>query len=422
MDLFEENYLQAQKRNAPLADRIRPSRMDDVVGQEHLLGPGMPLREAIQKDVIPSMILAGPPGSGKTTIARLTAAYTKSELVSINAVIDGIPRIKEVIKEATEQLKLYHRRTILFIDEIHRFNKTQQDALLPYLENGLIVLIGATTENPFVELNKALISRLMLFRLHKITDQDIRNVLEKTLKDKENGFGKYSILFDDKDRILGYLIHIAGGDLRKSLNALEQLVNITPMSADGSLLLTLERAEELIREKSLNYDKNGDTHYDVISAFIKSIRGSDPDAAIHYLARMISGGEDPMFIARRMILLAAEDIGLADPSALNLAVSCAQAIQLIGLPEGRIPMSETAIYLANAPKSNSAYLAIDQALGDIESMEIGEVPEHLRSHHEGNAPYLYPHDYPEQDYKVEQQYLPTKLMGQRYYHPKKSDR
>lgn len=418
MDLFDVNFEKQQMKNAPLADRIRPKRLEDVVGQDHLLSKGKPLYEAISKDVVPSMILFGPPGSGKTTIARLIAGYTKSQLVSINAVIDGIPRIKEVIREAEDNLKLYQKRTLLFIDEIHRFNKTQQDALLPFLENGLIVLVGATTENPFVELNKALVSRLLLFRLKGITDDDILKVLIRTLEDTETGYGGYFLTYDDQTKLLNYLVQISGGDLRKSLNALEQLINISPMNGDGSTTLTLAGAESLIREKSLIYDKNGDNHYNVISGFIKSVRGSDPDAAIHYLARMLESGEDPMFIARRLIILAAEDIGLADPMALTLAVSCAQGIQFIGLPEGRIPLAEVTIYLAKAKKSNSAYLAIDQALGDVRSKNTGEVPKHLVRPGDG---YVYPHDFPEEDYKVSQQYLPTVLKGMIYYKPKKFD-
>lgn len=418
MDLFEGNLQEQQRRHAPLADRMRPVRIEDIVGQEHLLGKGMPLYEAISKDVIPSMILYGPTGSGKTTIARAAAGYTSSSLVSMNAVIDGIPRIKEVIAEARDNLKLYNRRTILFIDEIHRFNKAQQDALLPYLENGLIILIGATTENPFAELNKALVSRLLLFKLNKIGEEDIRKVLERVLTDQEYGLGRYKIRFEDKEAVVSYLIQISTGDLRKTLNALEQLVNITPLQGDGSLLLTLENAEKLIREKSQLYDKSGSSHYDIISAFIKSVRGSDPDAALHYLARMLEGGEDPMFIARRLMILASEDIGLADPSGLPLAVSAAQGVQMIGMPEGRILLAHATVHLARAPKSNSAYLGLEDALRDVRKREIGEVPEHLCNNHEG---YVYPHDFVDQDYIVKQQYLPDALTGTVYYRKKKFD-
>ena len=419
MDLFEGNLEEQKRKNAPLADRIRPSRIEEIVGQEHLLGRGMPLYEAVSKDVIPSMILYGPTGSGKTTIARAIAGYTKSRLVSMNAVIDGIPRIKEVIAEATENLKLHSQRTILFIDEIHRFNKTQQDALLPYLENGLLILIGATTENPFAELNKALISRLLLFKLNKIGDEDIRKVIARVLQDKDSGLGRYRIRFDDEEAVISYLIQISTGDLRKTLNALEQLVNITPLQADGSLILTLENATTLIREKSQLYDKSGSSHYDIVSAFIKSVRGSDPDAALHYLARMLEGGEDPMFIARRLMILASEDIGLADSQGLVIATSAAQGVQLIGMPEGRLLLAHATVYLARAPKSNSAYLGINEALADVRKRDIGEVPEHLCNYNDG---YVYPHDFEDQDFKVRQQYLPDVLKGTVYYRRKKFDR
>lgn len=419
MDLFEQNLKEQEKRNAPLAERIRPIRIEDIVGQEHLLARGKPLYEAIMKDTIPSMILYGPPGSGKTTIARVIANNSSSNFVSINAVIDGIPKIKEVIEEARNNLKLYSKRTILFIDEIHRFNKNQQDALLPFLESGLIILIGATTENPFVEINKALVSRLLLFKLNKIQSKDIEGIIDKTLKDDTNGYGNFSFTFDDREKLIRFLIHISNGDLRKTLNALEQLVSITKVSKDGSLRLTFENAQLLIKEKSLPYDKGGSEHYDVVSAFIKSVRGSDVDAALHYLARMIEGGEDPMFIARRLIILASEDIGLADPMALILANSCAQSIMLIGMPEGRIILGHVTTYLARAPKSNSAYMAIDSAISDIRNKDIGTVPEYLCNYNDG---YVYPHNFDDKDYVIEQQYLPTLLKNRKYYIKKKFDK
>ena len=419
MDLFEQNLKEQEKRNAPLAERIRPIRLEDIVGQEHLLARGKPLYEAIIKDTIPSMILYGPPGSGKTTIARVIANNSSSNFVSINAVIDGIPKIKEVIEEARSNLKLYSKRTILFIDEIHRFNKNQQDALLPFLESGLIILIGATTENPFVEINKALVSRLLLFKLNKIQSKDIEGIIDRTLKDATNGYGNFSFTFDDREKLIRFLIHISNGDLRKTLNALEQLVSITKVSKDGSLHLTFENAQLLIKEKSLPYDKGGSEHYDVVSAFIKSVRGSDVDAALHYLARMIVGGEDPMFIARRLIILASEDIGLADPMALILANSCAQSIMLIGMPEGRIILGHVTTYLARAPKSNSAYMAIDSAISDIRNKDIGTVPEHLCNYNDG---YVYPHNFDDKDYVIEQQYLPTLLKNRKYYIKKKFDK
>lgn len=419
MDLFEQNLKEQEKRNAPLAERIRPIRLEDVVGQEHLLARGKPLYEAIIKDTIPSMILYGPPGSGKTTIARVIANTSSCNFVSINAVIDGIPKIKEVIEEARNNLKLYSKRTILFIDEIHRFNKNQQDALLPFLESGLIILIGATTENPFVEINKALVSRLLLFKLNQIKSKDIEAIIDRTLKDVTNGYGSYSFTFDDREKLIRFLIHISNGDLRKTLNALEQLVSITKVSNEGSLHLTFENAKLLIKEKSLPYDKGGSEHYDVVSAFIKSVRGSDVDAALHYLARMIEGGEDPMFIARRLIILASEDIGIADSTALILANSCAQSIMLIGMPEGRIILGHVTAYLALAPKSNSAYMAIDSAISDVRNKDIGLVPEHLCNYNDG---YIYPHNFDDKDYIVEQQYLPTLLKNRKYYIKKKFDK
>ncbi|MDD2370801.1 MAG: replication-associated recombination protein A [Firmicutes bacterium] len=419
MDLFDQNLKIQEKKNAPLAERIRPSKLEDIVGQKHLLAKGKPLYEAIIKDIIPSMILYGPPGSGKTTIARVIANSSRSNFVSMNAVIDGIPKIKEVIEEAKNNLKLYSTRTILFIDEIHRFNKNQQDALLPFLESGLIILIGATTENPFVEINKALISRLLLFKLNQINNEDIEGIVERALKDKNNGYGNFPIIFDDKIKLIKFLIHISNGDLRKTLNALEQLVSITQISEDGSIHLTYENAQILIKEKSLPYDKGGSEHYNVISAFIKSVRGSDANATLHYLARMIEGGEDPMFIARRLIILASEDIGLADSNALVVATSGAQALMLIGMPEGRIILGHVATYLAKAPKSNSAYLGIDAAIDDVKNFDIGFVPEHLCNYHDG---YVYPHNFEDKNYIVEQQYLPNSLKDKIYYIKKKFDK
>ena len=419
MDLFDQNFKEQEKRNAPLAERIRPSKLEEIVGQEHLLARGKPLYEAIIKDLIPSMILYGPPGSGKTTIARVIAKNSSSNFVSINAVIDGIPRIKEVIEEAKNNLKLYSKRTILFIDEIHRFNKNQQDALLPFLESGLIILIGATSENPFVEINKALISRLLLFKLNQIKSDDIEDIVDRALNDEINGYGNFSIVYDDRLKLIKFLIHISNGDLRKTLNALEQLISITKISEDGNLHLTYDNAQMLIKEKSLPYDKGGSEHYNVISAFIKSIRGSDVNATLHYLARMIEGGEDPMFIARRLIILASEDIGLADSNALVIANSGAQALMLIGMPEGRIILGHIAIYLAKAPKSNSAYLGIDAAIADVKDIDIGTVPHHLCNPNDG---YIYPHDFEEQNFIIEQQYLPELLKDKKYYTKKKLDK
>ena len=421
MDLFSQNFEEKQKAGAPLAEKMRPTTLNEVVGQPHLIGPGKPLTVAVTKDRIPSMILYGPPGCGKTSLAKVIANYTHAHFEIINAVIDGIPRIKEVVKIGEDNLKFHNQKTIVFIDEIHRFNKTQQDALLPFVENGLLTLIGATTENPYVELNRALLSRLLIFPLKKINEKDIITILESALSNPQKGYGNLTIHMNDKERIFEFLVKIASGDIRRALNGLENLVAITPINEDGSLTLTLERAEESVMEKALNYDKKGDNHYDVISAFIKSVRGSDPQGAVHYLARMIAGGEDPMFIARRLVILASEDIGLADPNGLVVATSAMIATEKIGLPEARILLAEATIYLAKAKKSNSAYLAIDAALSDIKSGDYGEVPYHLRDHSfprpdekdQKTEMYQYPHNFPETDFVIEQQYLPDVLKDKK---------
>lgn len=418
MDLFEAT-LSEDKRYIPLAEKMRPKSVEEIVGQEHLLSKGKPLYEAIHNDVVPSMVLYGPPGTGKTTIARIIANYTNSNLETMNAVIEGVPRIKEVVAKAGDDLKFYGTKTILFIDEIHRLNKSQQDALLPYVENGLIILIGATTENPFVELNSALISRILLFKLKELTNDDIIKIVELALSDKDRGYGNLPITFENKDKLLKYLVFLSSGDVRKSLNALEQLINITSSNEKGDYILSYEKARVLVENKSLYYDKAGDNHYDVISAFIKSVRGSNPDAAIHYLARMIEGGEDPLFIARRLIILASEDVGLADPNGLVVATSCCEAIKMIGMPEGRIILAHTTIYLANAPKSNSAYLAINKAQEDIRNTDTGKVPINITNK---SDKYIYPHDFPEKNYIVDQKYLPEEIKDKKYYIKKLFDK
>ena len=432
MDLFSQNFETQQKAGAPLAEKMRPTTLDEVVGQSHLIGHGKPLTVAVTKDRIPSMILYGPPGCGKTSLAKVIANYTHAHFEIINAVIDGIPRIKEVVKIGEDNLKFHNQKTIIFIDEIHRFNKTQQDVLLPFVENGLLTLIGATTENPYVELNRALLSRLLIFPLKKISKKDIITILESSLTNPQKGYGNFKIHIDDEEALFEFFVHIATGDIRRALNGLENLIAITPINEDGSLTLTLARAEDSVMEKALNYDKKGDNHYDVISAFIKSVRGSDINGAVHYLARMIAAGEDPMFIARRLVILASEDIGLADPNGLVVATNAMIATEKIGLPEARIILSEATIYLAKAKKSNSAYLAIDAALRDIKSGDYGEVPYHLRDHSfprpdekEGQetVTYQYPHvDYPEKDFAIEQQYLPDILKDKKYYKEKKLDK
>lgn len=417
MDLFDINT--NINKYTPLAEKMRPQKIEDIFGQEHLLNKGMPLYETINKDIVSSMVLYGPPGSGKTTIAKVIANYTNSNLKTMNAVMEGVPKIKEIISKALDDLKFYNKKNILFIDEIHRLNKGQQDALLPYLESGLIVLIGATTENPFYELNNALISRLLLFKLNKLKTENLIQIIELAISDKYRGYGNLHILFEDKKQLLEYLVLTSSGDARKSLNALEQLINITPPNSKGEYVLTYDKAKTLIGSKSLYYDKNKDNHYDVISAFIKSIRGSNIDGAIHYLARMIEGGEDPLFIARRLIISASEDIGLADSNALTVALSCAEAIKLIGMPEGRVILAHTTIYLAKAPKSNSSYIAINKAQEDIRKKDIGDIPINITNQ---GSNYIYPHDFPETDFIVNQRYLPEEITDARYYIKKKFDK
>jgi len=420
MNLFEYGVLQQQKSNAPLARRMRPERLEEYVGQSDIIGPGKLLRRAIEADKITSLIFYGPPGVGKTALAQVIANHTKSEFVRINAVTAGINEIRQVVAEAKERLGMYGKKTILFIDEIHRFNKAQQDALLPYVEEGLITLIGATTENPYFEVNSALLSRSQVFKLEKLRPDELECILINALTNKEKGFGNLKINLEPQAK--RHIIEKADGDARKVLNALELAVLTTPPDAEGTINITLKVAEQSIQQKAILYDKSGDQHYDVISAFIKSLRGSDPDASIHWLARMLEAGEDPRFIARRMIILAAEDIGLADPKALSVAVAAAQALEYVGMPEARLPLAEACIYLACAPKSNAVITAIDKALKDVREKPIGGVPNHLKDAHYKGAEklghgqgYLYPHDYPGN--YVSQNYMPENLQGKRYYYP-----
>lgn len=399
---------------------MRPRTLDEFVGQEHLVGPGKLLRRAIEADRLSSAIFYGPPGTGKTTLARIIAATTQAEFEQINAVTAGISDIREVIQRAKERLGMYGRRTILFIDEIHRFNKAQQDALLPYVEDGTIILIGATTENPCFEVNAPLLSRSRIFAFEPLKPEEIRKLLLRALEDKERGLGMYKVRVDEE--ALDHLVRVADGDARTALNALELAVITTPPGEDGYRHITLEVAEESIQRRMVRYDKAGDNHYDVISAFIKSLRGSDPDAALHWLARMFKAGEDPRFIARRMIVHAAEDVGLADPMALVVAVAAAQALEYVGMPEARLPLAEAAIYIATAPKSNAVIKAIDSAMADIDKLSIGEVPRHLRDPHYKGAKklghgegYKYPHHYPNN--YVQQQYMPDPLVGKKYFRP-----
>ncbi len=403
--------------NKPLAFRMSPKTLEDYVGQEHILGKDKILYRTIKADRLSSIILWGPPGCGKTSLARVISNTTKYKFTKINAVTAGIGDIKNAIEEAKNTFLNPTGRCILFIDEIHRFNKLQQDALLPYVENGTVILIGATTENPYFEVNKALISRSMIFKLNPLTVQNVYDVLKKSLISEE-GLGSYKINIEDET--LMKIAETSNGDVRTALNGLEVAVLSTKMDEYGVINITNEIAKECVQTRKAIFDKNGDSHYDNISAFIKSMRGSDPDATLFYLARAINAGEDPVFIARRIVIAAAEDVGMANPNALVVATSAMQSITMIGMPESRIILAEAAVYVATSPKSNAAYLGIDKALADATTKDTGTIPMHIR-----NAPaegmknegygvgYKYPHDYPM--HQVEQQYLPDKMLGTKYY-------
>nr|WP_277995620.1 replication-associated recombination protein A [Desulfitibacter alkalitolerans] len=421
MDLFSFSKEQNLKKSSPLAVRMRPRNLDEFIGQEHILGKGRFLRRAIEADRLGSIIFYGPPGSGKTTLAKVISNLTKSNFQSLNAVTSGVGDLRQIIKAAEERLGMYNEKTILFIDEIHRFNKSQQDALLPSVEDGTLTLIGATTENPYFEINGPLRSRSRIFQLASLNEEQMEDIINLASRDEERGLGKYR--FDLSKDAMEHLIKCSGGDARIALNSLEMAVLTTPPNKDGVRLIDLTVIEDCLQRPKVSYDKKGDYHYDVISAFIKSIRGSDPQAAIHYLARMLDAGEDPRFIARRMIVHASEDIGMADPQALQIAVAAFNALEFVGMPEARINLAQAAIHLALAPKSNSVITAIDGALHDVRKGEIGEIPIHLAdSHYKGakelgrGVGYLYPHDFP--DNWVKQQYLPDKLKDKKYYIPK----
>ncbi len=419
MNLFDNLFEEEKVYTKPLADRMRPQSLNDFVGQEQAVGPNSPLRRMIERDVLTSVLFYGPPGTGKTTLAQVIAHVTGEQFVSINAVSSGTPELRKLITKAQEDQRRGLGRTIVFIDEIHRFNKAQQDVLLPYVENGTIVLIGATTENPFFEINSPLLSRMKIVRLEKLQPKHILQILHRAIEDPHVGFG--GNLQADEDA-LQIIADFSAGDARGALNLLEQAEFMLPLVGEGARHLTVDVLRSVIGNAMQRYDKKGDQHYDIVSAFIKSMRGSDANAALHYMARMIEGGEDVRFIARRIVISAAEDVGLADPQALVIANAAAQAADFVGWPESRILLAEAVCYIANAPKSNSAYLGIDRAISDVHNKNCGNVPIHLRDTHYGGAAklghgleYKYPHDYP--NAWVEQQYLPDELVGSTYYEP-----
>lgn len=420
MDLFDYMRTNTMKQESPLASRMRPETLDQVVGQKHIVGPGTLLYRAIKADQLGSIIFYGPPGTGKTTLAKVIAHTTKAEFCQINATVAGKKDMEEVVQKAKDTLGMYGRRTILFVDEIHRFNKSQQDYLLPFVEDGTLILIGATTENPYFEVNGALLSRSRIFELKALEKEDIMELLHRAVTDVEKGMGSYRAVLDGD--AADFLADVVNGDARAALNALELGVLTTTRAEDGKIHIDLEVAQECIQKRAVRYDKDGDNHYDTISAFIKSMRGSDPDAAVYYLSRMLYAGEDIKFIARRIMIHAAEDVGMADPQALTVAVSAAQAVERIGMPEARIILAEAAIYVASAPKSNSVVMSIDEAMDAVRTEKTRPVPVHLQDkHYKGaeklghGAGYLYPHDFP--GHYVKQQYLPDGMEGRTFYHP-----
>jgi putative ATPase len=419
MDLFDYMRTNTMKSEAPLASRMRPVTLDEIVGQQHIIGHDKLLYRAIKADKLRSVIFYGPPGTGKTTIAKVIAHTTSAEFTQINATVAGKKDMEEVVRQAKDNLGMYGKRTILFVDEIHRFNKGQQDYLLPFVEDGTLILIGATTENPYFEVNGALLSRSIIFELKALEKEDIKKLLHRALTDMEKGMGAYDAVADED--ALEFLADIAGGDARNALNALELGILTTERSADGKIHITLPVASECIQKKTVRYDKGGDNHYDTISAFIKSMRGTDPDAAVFYLAKMLYAGEDIKFIARRIMICASEDVGNADPQALQVAVAAAQAVERVGMPEAQIILSQAASYVASAPKSNAACNAVFDAM-EVVKTTTTTVPVHLQDKHYGGAEklghgvgYLYAHDFPE--HYVKQQYLPDELVGRTFYHP-----
>ena len=420
MDLFDYMREQNKEKESPLASRLRPTKLEEVVGQQHIIGKDKLLYRAIKADKLQSVIFYGPPGTGKTTLAKVIAQTTSAEFMQINATSAGKKDMEAVIEKAKQLQGMYGKRTILFIDEIHRFNKGQQDYLLPFVEDGTVTLIGATTENPYFEVNGALISRSIIFELKPLDKEDIKTLLHRALEDMEKGMGAYRAVADED--ALEFLADVSNGDARSALNAIELGILTTERSADGLIHITLDVASECIQKRVIKYDKNGDSHYDNISAFIKSMRGSDPDAAVYYLAKMLYAGEDVTFIARRIMICASEDVGNADPNALTVAVSAAQAVERLGMPEARIVLAQAVTYVASAPKSNAAYLAVDKALSVVRESRTAPVPTYLcDAHYKGAAKlghgigYKYAHDYPE--HYVEQQYLPDEYKDMKFYEP-----
>ena len=419
MDLFDYMREKKSEKESPLASRLRPTTLEEVVGQQHIIGKDKLLYRAIKADKLSSIIFYGPPGTGKTTLAKVIANTTSADFCQINATVAGKKDMEEVVQKAKNNLGMYGKKTILFVDEIHRFNKGQQDYLLPFVEDGTIILIGATTENPYFEVNGALISRSSVFELKSLDKEDIKTLLRRAVYDVEKGMGSYRATIDED--ALEFLADISGGDARNALNAIELGILTTVRGADGKIHITLEVAEECIQKRVVRYDKTGDNHYDTISAFIKSIRGSDPDAAVFYLAKMLYAGEDIKFIARRLMISASEDIGNADPNALTVAVSASQAIERIGMPEAQIILAQATTYLASAPKSNASYMSIAAAIECVRNVKT-TVPVHLQdAHYKGAAKlghgigYKYAHDYP--DHYVEQQYLPNEIVDEVFYKP-----
>ncbi len=419
MDLFDYMREENQEKESPLASRLRPTNLDEVVGQQHIIGKDKLLYRAIKADKLSSLIFYGPPGTGKTTLAKVIANTTSAKFCQINATIAGKKDMEAVVQEAKENMGMHQKKTILFVDEIHRFNKAQQDYLLPFVEDGTVVLIGATTENPYFEVNGALLSRSNIFELKSLNKEDIKVLLHRAVYDEVKGMGSYDAQITEE--ALDFLADISGGDARNALNAIELGIVTTPRAEDGKIHITLEVAEDCIQKRAVRYDKKGDNHYDTISAFIKSMRGSDPDAAVFYLAKMLYAGEDIKFIARRVMICASEDVGNADPNALTVAVSASQAIERIGMPEASIILSQAVTYVASAPKSNASYMAINAAFECVKNTKT-TVPTHLQDAHYKGAKnlghgvgYLYAHDYP--NHYVRQQYLPDEIRDETFYIP-----